>query len=103
MEDFRLRYRKYRMYEIVKQYILSNQSREDFCREKNLSNSKLQYWYRQYRKEEKGEDLFVQMRVDETPVAAPVDELKIRLPNGTVIEIQTSDIGKIVQSLMSES
>ena len=102
MEDLRQRYKRRLMFQIVIGYIRSNQSQKEFCKENNFSVSKLSYWYRQYKQESQSEELFVPVQVEDSPVIKPMNEVKISLPNGVVVEVLSSEPENIVRSLLSQ-
>ncbi len=100
MEDLRQSYKRRHMYQVVMSYIRSSQSQEEFCRENNMSLSKLHYWYHKYKQESQDKELLVPLQVDDVPDVKQLDEVKICFPNGVVVQVLSSEPENILRSLL---
>ena len=83
-------------------YIRSNQSQDDFCKENNFSKAKLRYWYQRYKQEDQGEELIVPIKVDEAPFVRQPEEVKISFSNGMVVQFLSSEPENIIRSLLTQ-
>jgi hypothetical protein len=103
MEDVRKLYKRRLMYQTVMSYIRSNQSQEKFCSENHISLCKLQYWYRKYNQEAQTEELLVPVVVEDCPIIKAPEEVKIKFPNGMIVEVLSSEPADLIRSLLSQA
>lgn len=102
MEGDRKSYKRRQMFTVVMTYIKSGLDQKAFCEQNNITHSKLGYWYSQYRKAARSKEPFISVELDDAPVIKQAEELKIILPNGIVVQLQSSEPENIIRSLLTQ-
>ena len=88
------------MYELLGTWEQSGQSRAAFCKEAGLSYSLFQYWLGRYRREKQSPSEIGFTEVKGEPELAAANFIRIRHPNGILLEIDRSVSTSYIRELL---